>query len=367
MKKIGILTYHPYDNYGAVLQAYALQTYITKHLNGDVEIINFCTDDQLLDNEIFQLKRKNNIRSLLFTLKEKLPIFFELRRKKKKFELFRKEYLKLTKRFKDCHSLFNNLPPKDVYITGSDQVFNPYAKYTDVYYLGFDKKNAKKVAYAPSFGVSDLDEAVNDKLKGFINDFDYISCREEVGATYLSKLLGRGIPCVVDPVFLLSKDEWSRVIHMPNLNNSFNNGYVFVYRLAGGQALMELAKKVSVNTGLPIICIARDKHYCQDCKMDISAGPLELLGYISGASYVVTDSFHGTALSLVFGVNVIPFIALQKASSRITTIMDRLGLSQNIVYNVEKFHFNSLSFSDYRTQMNGYILESVNYLKEALS
>lgn len=367
MKRIGIITYHPYDNYGAVLQAYALQTYISKHLKGDVEIIDFCTDEQLLDNDILQLKRKKTIRSLLSTLKEKLPIYLELKRRKKSFEQFRNVFFKLTARYKDPQSLFENLPSEDIYITGSDQVFNPYAKYTDVYYLGFDKKEARKVAYAPSFGVSDLEESVNESLKSLIYDFDYISCREEVGAHYLTKLLGKIVPCVADPVFLLSKDEWSKVAHKPRHNKPFENGYIFVYRLNGGQKLMELAKKVSSSTGLPIICVARDKHYRQGCVVDVSAGPLEMLDYIRSASFVVTDSFHGTALSLVFGVKVIPFIALKKASSRITTIMDRFGLSQNVVYNVDDFHFDSLKFSDYRSQMDGYILESANYLQEALS
>ena len=367
MKRIGILTYHPYNNYGAVLQAYALQTYISNHLKNDVEIIDFCTDEQLLDNGILQLKRKKTVRSLLSCLKEKLPLYYELRKKKKRFEQFRKGYLKLTVRYKDAQSLFENLPSEDIYITGSDQVFNPYAKYTDVYYLGFDKKEAKKVAYAPSFGVSDLEESVNERLISLIYDFDYLSCREEVGATYLSKLLGKNVPCVADPVFLLSKDEWSKVILEPRLNKSLGEGYIFVYRLNGGQQLMELAKMVSSNTGLPIMCVARDKHYCQGHSMDVGAGPSELLGYISGASFVVTDSFHGTALSLVFGVKVIPFIAFQKASSRITTLMNKLDLSQNIIYNVKAFDFNALKFSDYDNKMQKMIAVSKKYLQEALS
>ena len=367
MKRIGILTYHPYDNYGAVLQTYALQTYILNHINKDVEIIDFCTDDQVQDNDILQLKRKNTLRSLISVFYRMLPIFFQLSKRRKRFNQFRKDYLHLTMRFKDSESLFNNLPDKDIYISGSDQVFNPYADYTDVYYLGFEKKEKRKVAYAPSFGVSNLEESVNNHLQCLIKDFDFISCREQVGADYISKLLGRRVPCVMDPVFLLTKEEWSQVIIKPHLSKVFRSGYIFVYRLNGGLPLMNLAIKLSQVVNLPIICVASDNLFKKGCKVERSAGPSELLGLINGASYVVTDSFHGTALSLVFGIKVVPFIAFPQASSRITTIMDNMGLSNNIIYNVDDFSFDLLDFSDYNYKMQQLVSESQSFLHEALS
>ena len=367
MKKIGILTYHSYDNYGAVLQAYALQTYILKHLKKDVEIINFCTDKQVQDNDVLQLKGKKTIRSIISILYHKLPIYCQLRKRRHRFNQFRKEYLVLTKRYKDAKSLTDDIPFEDIYITGSDQVFNPYAEYTEVYYLGFKKDGARKVAYAPSFGVADLEESVNKRLQCLIRDFDYISCREQVGADYLSKLLGKNVPCVVDPVFLLTNEEWNIVMKKTKLNNSYSEGYIFVYRLNGGLQLMQLAQKVSETVNLPIICVATDNLYKTGCVVNHSAGPLELFGLIKGASYVVTDSFHGTALSLVFGVKVIPYIAFRQASSRITTIMENIGLSRNIIYNVDDFDFNSLFFTDYEIQLRRYKDFSEKFLSDALS
>lgn len=367
MKKIGIFTYHSYDNYGAVLQAYALQTYISEKLNEQVEIIDFCTDEQLLANDILHFKRRKSLRLILSALYHKLPIFNQLKKRRRRFDLFRIDHLHLSQRFKDSKSLINNLPLKDVYIAGSDQVFNPYAKYTDVYYLGFKKNNAKKVAYAPSFGVTNLEESVDSKLQSLLRDFDYLSCREQVGADYLSKLLGRNVPCVADPVFLLTKEEWNTVIRQPLLKKSYNRGYIFVYRLNGGPQLMKLAQKLLELVNLPIICVATDFFYNNRYKVDSSAGPSEFLGLIRDASYVVTDSFHGTALSLVFGVKVIPYIAFPQASSRITNIMNRFGLSQNIVYNVGEFDFDSLNFGDYFEQMDIYINDSKKFLHEALN
>ncbi len=99
MKKIGILTYHPYDNYGAILQAYALQTYIDQYLCEDVEIINFRTGDQNRDNDILKLGRKQSLVSLASTLLFRLPIYILLKKRHRKFEQFREHYLRQTKRF----------------------------------------------------------------------------------------------------------------------------------------------------------------------------------------------------------------------------------------------------------------------------
>ena len=365
MRKIGILTYHPYDNYGAVLQAYALQSYISKHYNDDVEIIDFCTDDQKHDNDILQLRRKKTIRSIISTLFYKLPIYFQLRRKRKRFDLFRKENLYLTPLFKDSLSLFANLPRKDIFITGSDQVFNPYSKYTEIYYLGFEKGKAKKVAYAPSFGVSDMEKSVTAKLQEYLRDFDALSCREQTGADYLSQLLGIKVPCVADPVFLLSKEEWLKVaVTPPNVDN--RSKYILVYRLNGGSELMRLAKKVGRIKQLPIICVANEARWRKGAQMEYSSGPSELLGLINNADCVITDSFHGTSLSIVFEREIITYIANTKTSGRITSIMGIIGLTSNIVYNVDDFNYNNIIKVDYSKKLNSYISLSSNFLNSVL-
>lgn len=367
MKKIGILTYHPYNNYGAVLQVYALQAFISKTFQSNVEVINFNTERQQGDNDILQLKGKNNIRSIVAILLYRGPIYCKLKLRRRRFDIFRKNYLNLTIRFKDVKSLWSNLPEEDVYISGSDQVFNPLAEYTEVYYLGFPKKTGRKIAYAPSFGLSNIEEAITEELKSRLKDFDSLSCREKNGAEYLSKLLNKKVPCVADPVFLLSAEQWSQIAKTTQLANQFNGGYIFVYRLNGGKELMSLAAKISSATGLPIICVAPDFRFLGKCRMDYSAGPEEMLGYIRHASYVVTDSFHGTALSLVFGTKVITYVAFPKAADRITTIMKRFHLIQNVIFDIETFNFNELSFLDYSQYLKEYIAESVSYLKQALN
>ncbi len=369
MKRIGIFTYHVYDNYGAVLQAYALQTYITTHLNADVDIVNFFTKDQESKNDIFKVKQQKSLRQKLSTIYHKLPLYPALASRRKKFQAFRKSYLNLTRRYYSEQELFGNLASKDIYITGSDQVFHPYADYSDVYYLGFKKGKAKKVGYAPSFGVtnSELLKYVDERLQNYLRDFDALSCREQNGADFLKRILGKDVSCVVDPVFLLSKEEWNRIVLTPNEVKKYNGKYIFVYRLIGGKPLMDLANKISSYTGLPVVCISMAKPETKGFHMIYNTGPQEILGLIKNASYVITDSFHGTALSLVFGNRIISYISKPNAADRITTIMDRLSMSDKVVADVEKFDVKSLEFADYEAKLNGFIDSSKKYLELALS
>ncbi len=366
MQKIGILTFHSSDNYGAVLQAYALHNFLVTHLEADVEIINFSTIEQQKSYRILNFDKKKSLwgllSALLYLLLFKLPIFIQLRTRKYKFSRFRKDFLILTCRFWNKEELFENLPMEDVYITGSDQVFNPYGKYTDVYYLGFNKGKSKKIAYAPSFGVSNFKESVGERLRGLLMDFDAISCREQVGADFLTEILAKPISCVADPVFLLTKEEWFDIAKVPNAVKRYKGRFIFVYRLNGGKPLMKLAKKVSDATGLPIVCLSMDCRNRMGARMIYTAGPLEILGLIKESSYVITDSFHGTALSLVLRKKIIPYIASLKNASRITSIMDKFDMLKNVVYNVDDFNIDALRHSNYEVAMSRYIEYSKAFL-----
>lgn len=363
MKKIGILTFHTADNYGAVLQAYALQQFISKHLEQDVEIINFSTP--LLENEyqIIHLSSRNPIKDAVLKFIN-LLFYPSLKRKKNRFHDFRKDMLTLSQRkYVSPDDLKNNIYPYDVYITGSDQVFNPNINYSDIYYLNFNKEGGKKIAYAPSFGVSVFTDEITQRIKPYLLDFDALSCRENAGAEYLSQILCSEIPCVADPVYLLSKEDWLKLVSKPKEKNRF----IFVYDLNGGKNLIEIAKKVGKECNLPIICCTG--HITQiykgvKCKYDL--GPKELLGYIANAEYVVTDSFHGTSLSLVLGVKVISYIATKHTSSRIISIMEKLNITDQLMYNSSQVDLNKISWFNYDDILLSYRQKSMDYLRNAI-
>lgn len=356
-KKIGILTFHAADNYGAVLQAYALQHYLEEKGN-QVEIIDFVPPHVEKANSIFYVAKRGMlskwiVRGLI------ILNYRKLKRRKNGFDHFRRVYLHLSRKFTSVEDIKANELGKHVYISGSDQVFNPLVRNSEVYYLGFEAAGAIKVAYAPSFGVKDF-TLVDEKKRNLIKEFDYLSCREKDGAEFLAAVCGRPVPVVADPVFLVDVMAWKSMLPEQKRKN-----YVFVYDLNGGRSLVRLANKVKQATGLPIICLTARKYTKGRYNVDkhcYDLSPCELLSYISGADYVVTDSFHGLAFSLLFKTKVISYVALSVSASRIYSIMDRLDLTGQVVEDVNKFELDRMAFPEYSGKLDKLIVESKRFL-----
>ena len=340
--KIGIFTFFQ-TNYGAVLQAYALQKYLQNQPDTEVEIIDFTTPEHLEGHKVCKRQSLKNpvvaIAYYFFTLIHDR----QLKRRVTRTRDFKNKYFHFTRRFSSMKEALKNHPIEDIYITGSDQVFNPNGKYVPLYYLGFDKGNGKKVAYAPSFGISEFNADITQKIKGYIQDFDFLSCRELTGADYLSSITGHDVPVVVDPVLLHNADEWGKVAVTPR----YKKDYIFIYDLNGADNLIKIAKDIQRNTGLPIVCLTgkREKKYSVD-KQFYDAGPAEFVGWIKDANYVVTDSFHGTVFSLIFCKQFFTFIALEKTSSRIKNLLGKVKLENRIVTKRDLPLFDFLSYND---------------------
>ena len=363
-KKIGLLTFHTPDNYGAVYQAFALQNYVNKELGKDVEIIDFCTKKHLKAYNIFKKQSNNPIKNFLKNCITATQ-YLALKKKKRLFEQFRKSYLKLSaKRYNSEDEFLSHTEMYDTYLVGSDQVFNPHNEHYKAYYLAFEKRGKRKIAYAPSFGISAFTDEITGKILPYLKDFDNLSCREKQGAEYLSKIMNEEVPAVVDPVFLMSKEEWEKLSVTPQEKQK----YIFVYDLCGGEELMSIAKSIAKERGLKVICATgriRNNYSGVDVRFDI--GPAELLGYINKAEYVVTDSFHGTSLSLIMRKRLITYIALPHAASRITSIMESLGTSEQIVTNIIDFDISKITFKNYDENLKILVKESKDFLKKSLT
>lgn len=348
-KQVGIITFHSADNYGAVLQAYALQHYIEIFSGCNVEIIDYRETDENHGPFVFVRATHNWLKNLVLSFMRILN-YPSVKQRHERFEEFREEYLHLThKRYIGMESL--KQVRKDFYITGSDQVFNPKLKNYRAYYLDFDKGHGKKIAYAPSFGISTFNDDITKQILPLLTDFDVLSCREESGASYLSKILNRPIPTVVDPVFLLSKDEWSRVATLPKRKK-----YLLVYCLSKGKSrqLQKIAKEVAAKESLDIITIENE-------------GPREFVGYIMGADFVVTDSFHGTSFSLIFGKRHISCIINKSKGTRIENVMRMVGKEEELVYDLGNYSYKSEAIKTYSVSNLLEIERSKDFLKTHLS
>jgi len=316
-------------NYGALLQTYALNLYI-KNRGFDVEIINYYSNEHKAKYNFYQ--KPTSVRNFFYYIIKTIFIFSYLK-KSYKFKRFRKCYFKLTRRYKNLDDVSFDY---DKVMTGSDQVFN--INYSDryIYFQPFIKKNGqKKIAYAPSFGVNTIDKAFWEKIECLVKDFDHLSCRESDGSSFLKEMTGKDVPHVLDPVFLLNESEWSTIASKRFIKEK----YLFVYDLNGKKSLIDIAKRIKNTEKIVLLSndpIAKVREEYKGVDVFIqSAGIEEFVGLIKYSEAIVTDSFHGTAMSIIFRKPFYSFIALEKASFRILSLLKSLSLESRLIKNIE--------------------------------
>lgn len=344
------------SNYGALLQAYSIQKTIEEITGGEAVQIDLSSPNASAWQNLFEAgfghlrpncvaRQKEGgslpVRCIIFLLK----VFYyrSLKKKWNSIVSFRKDYLHLIKNCPKSLAAFRNTPPQaDLYLVGSDQVFNPQAPLRDIYFLNFPiPSNTHCIAYAASFGTSIFTRQDESELKPFLQKFSFLSSREESGAVWLRKVTGKDVPTLLDPVFLTSTDHWKQIAIYPARPKE---SYIFVYDLNGGSPLLEIAHQLSEKMGLPVVCQTEKTYKRYPAVKIFDCGPRELIGYIANAAYIVTDSFHGTAFSLLFRRNFLSYIAIEKSQERITGLLDSLGMSDHILYKPFIFsNYNNLS------------------------
>lgn len=348
--KTGILTFHWATNYGAVLQCYALQTYL-ESLGHDVKVINY--KPRNYDLCIRDVLRPSNLK--------RTPTFLKNLRKEKNLEIFRRRYLHLTKRvFSETE--FADLDAFDLVISGSDQVLNPFFTMngeghpTSAYYLtGF--ADCRKVGYAVSFGCTTYPPQAAEKASGWINEFDSLSVRESTGQRILSELGYKGYGEVVpDPTLLLCNDLFGQI----DINRT-KDDYTYVYMLHRKEIGKDLCRSLST----PVLDAGRE-----------SRPSLELwLSRIASAGQMITNSYHGMIMSVLMHV---PFVVLADQDSlagmndRFYTLLSSVGLENRIV--PESDHDRILStlpkpidWDSVDGRLKKYALVGQNFLKKCLN
>lgn len=364
-KKIGILTFHNAINYGAVFQAFALQTFIEQQTGDQVKIIDLTTDDHLKGLNPISLASNSKIKNLV--LKSwNLLFYFKLKRRNNKFIKFKDEKLHLTAhRFKNSADIEKNEEKFDIFISGSDQVFHPKIKNAEAYYLAFNCEGIKRIAYAPSFGISEISHEDAKRIAPWLDNFNYLSCREERGAEIISYLTGKDVPIVCDPVFLPDDKFW---MSLADSERPIKEKYIFMFDLNGGQNLAYLARQVAKETGLLIICASFNilSRYDKIKKL-YDLGPLDWLRWMRHAEYIVTDSFHGSAIGLKLNRKVLSYVAMPSTASRLETLFKELGIQDQLISRHTIFSFSDVRFADYHDKMDSFSYKSKKYLLDAIN
>lgn len=343
--KICTITCHDVYNYGASLQAYALQQYL-KSLRHDVEIIDYKPDYMRVHYKFWFVPRSSHYYER--AMKSRLFRFFlccyfapkrySTYRRKLKFDSFTKRYLLLTQRYNSYQELKDNPPVADAYVAGSDQIWNsklPNGK-DPAYFLQFGNECVKRISYAASFGISQIADEIKPLNSKWLKKLDAISVREHTGLSVLQSLGVKGIE-VVDPVYLLNCKQW---LDFAGGKRLIKQKYVLVYDLyLNDERLRIEAERLSKLFHLTIVSVDGSIR-CPYAQKNISnAGPQEFVNLISHAEYVITNSFHATSFSLIMNR---PFAVYYNYGniSRISDILEHIGLKHCLNADIPKYEFD---------------------------
>lgn len=343
--KIKTITCHDVYNYGASLQAYALQKYLIT-LGHESEIIDY-KPDYLRNHYRFWYVPKNS-RYYNKTKHSKLfkfilccyfaPKRFATYPRKIKFDAFKKKYLCLSKRYDSYNELLRSQPEADVYLAGSDQIWNttlPNGK-DPSFFLQFGNKHTKRISYAASFAIPKIDDNDKVQIQQWLKIFDAISVRERTGIDILNTLGLEGIE-VLDPVFLISEREWMRFAGKKRI---IKYNYLLIYDLyLNDNRLHTEAIRLAKKMKLKVVAVDGVMKCPYADKNVSNAGPNEFVNLIQNAKFVITNSFHATSFSIIFKK---PFKVFYKYEniSRMSDLLNKLGLAECLNSENSDFTYN---------------------------
>ena len=330
--RTGLITFHFAHHYGAQLQALATMRAI-QSLGHDCEIIDYRLPHTTRTNQLF--KKSGGVRGMASDAHTALH-YGAFQRRFRRFEAFVAEEMALSpRRYTAFEQLRADPPAYDVYVAGSDQIWNPYIfqdkQFDPSFLLGFVREG-RRIAYAPSLGVPELPEDKAEELRRFLTPFSALSVREKRGQVLLREAAGRDARVVLDPTLLLTGEDWGELAAAPKRQGP----YILCYFVSDPGEAVPYALALSARTGWPIVQLAGARRKIDGAaELVFDAGPREFLGLFRHASAVVTNSFHGAAFSLQFQkdffTSMSPRERAEPTFSRIYSLLSRLGCADRIL------------------------------------
>jgi len=349
--KICIITLHSIHNPGSALQAYALQQYL-ETIDNEVNIIDY--------RPYYSILGKNKIKGIARCI-----LFFKNEQKiSKVYYDFQNKYFCLTKKYFSYSALKNNPPDADIYIVGSDQLWNmDYDCGNDnAYYLRF-VSNGIKVSYSTSVGKSVIPDDQISLIASKINDFQHIAVREKHTADELSKRLKRKVRWVCDPVFLLPAEHYQQITE-----EILRDPYVMIYLSPENDLLNEVVRSIKENTRYKVVLVGGNTTRCE-CDMHIKdVGPTQFLSLIRYAEIIVSSSFHATAFSHIFHKKFGTLIP-SKNGERILDLLRMTGLEKHALIRTEDIDtiYEEIDYSLVQKKLDDFINSSKNYLQNVIA
>lgn len=365
--KIRTITCHKVDNHGANLQAYALMHYLGS-LDNDVEIIDYvpdwfkhfrpfyCATPRFAANPVLKFAYI----CAKFPGRVKSYRKYNKSARKANFDAFRSKYYKLTNHYDSFAELMSKPVDADLFIAGSDQIWNTMMDNgkDPAYYLQFVPDEKVTATYAASFSVSEIPDALKSQIKKRIDSIDFVSVREKSAIDILDELGIYNAKVVLDPVFLLNKEHWTEI----ESNAKFDDDYILVYDFEGTEEVENFAAKYAKEHNLKIYSLYSN-NYCDKSFEDY--GPDMFLSLIKNAAFVLSNSFHATAFSLIYEKEFCVIKRQEGINSRMIDLLDSVGIHDRIVCDYKEF--SEIDYSAVKELLELQINYSKAYLNTVLN
>lgn len=360
---------HRVLNYGSALQAYALQN-VLEGLGHDVEII-----DYVYPNDYHKSchSKPNFFKALIRSILEVLR-GYPRKRNEYLFNNFYMERLNLTETYNSPEELYKNPPKYDIYMTGSDQVWNPKSIHEDTSFMLSFTDSPNKVAYSASFATSIIPEEYKQRYSLEINKYKHILMRELSGCKLVAELTGETPEIVCDPTLLLKKEQWLNLANHSNID--INGNYILVYVLGYSfnvyPYIYELIEYVQEKAQMQLVVLSFSNKYVgrlKNKKIVRSASVYDFLKLFANASMVITDSFHGTAFSLNLNI---PFYSVvndqDNLDSRVVDLLKLTGEETRIIRKNSDFRIRKFNLTSPHSDKLNHLREtSIEKLKSIIS
>lgn len=367
--KINILTFHNAHNYGAVLQSFALRTYLRKK-GFEVHVLNY--KNEMISSryvaklpyqyDLTDIVHVRHIPQMIKSVLDTHAAQIDWKRQWVKFEKFIEEII--LEENVDILCRDDLMQQKtDVFVAGSDQIWNSWLTngLDSVYFLDF-KTDARKIFYGASNGQDKIPEEQVGYYQRVLSDTYAVSTREKALADNIKDVLGKEVYHVVDPTLLLDKYDYEELIDKDTIEEKF----VFAYFIIEDDKMMEIAQYIARVLHLRLI----ELHYYKrrDLKKHeqrADLGPREFLYYMNHAEFIVTNSFHGTVFSIIFEKR---FYSVYNSDTRKNELLAQLGLDSRHIVQPSEVNLNAeINYSEVQMKMKELRKKSEEYLKMALS
>lgn len=363
--KIGIITMHRVLNIGSVLQAYATQKAFEK-LGYDSELIDY----------MYISKTKTSIKSKFLSFGLNVLLGFPKQKRKKRLTAFYNRYFKCSKKTYNRHSIQQEPPIYDIYCTGSDQVWNPrYVKNDVSFMLNFVPEGKKKISYGSSFAADSVPFEYEKLYSDYLSKYDRITVREKTGVELVKRLTNKEAQLVCDPTLLLEAKDWD-VISESSATH-IEEPYILVYFLGymfdPRPHLFDIINDVQKKLGFHVYYLNGGHQEMKQPNSTVyrGQGPSEFIEMIRNASFVITDSFHGTAFATIYNIPMMGIVKSKKhGDDRIGSLRSTVGGAKSIIeYDSYDKSFAKSAIDEYKCDgslVNAFREKSLNIIKNMI-